>query len=382
MSTPARANHPAAFVRTHAWWAANLVWWALYSAADTLSVATSAGMILGIPVPPVEIAAIALLNTVFYSLLTYLIFALAERFPIGDAGDALRIAHYLALAFSAAVLYNVAEFALRASSFEVWVPSTTFMVHTGMTLPRRTLYVLAIVGAAHAILHARRGRAREEEKLLLQRDLLAAQMGSLRMQLNPHFLSNTLTAISSFVLTNALEARRMVSLLGRLLRIALVNSEKEKVTLQEELEFVQLYVDIMQIRMTTRLQVQWEISPRTLAIEVPYFILQPLVENAIEHGLQPKPEGGSIRVTSEFAGGRLALRVEDDGVGIVSTTPKDGGGYGLGSVRRRIEMMYGNCGTVLLHPGETRGAVATILIPAELPKEPAAPAPDRPGIAA
>src|SRR5882672_205465 len=202
-------------------------------------------------------------------------------------------------------------------------------------------------------------RLQEQEKLLL-----AAKIEALANQINPHFLFNTLTSISSLIRTQPDTARMLITKLSGLLR-RLMRSTDHFVTLREELEAIDEYLDIEVIRFGPNLQVDQQISPQTLDIIVPSMILQPLIENSIKHGLARKVGGGRITIRTTMSHGHTVIEVHDDGLGMSEERLEHalGGGIGLSNGNERLQTIYGaNCHLKLTStPGE--GTCARIEIP-------------------
>ncbi|MCU0949865.1 MAG: histidine kinase [Burkholderiaceae bacterium] len=179
-------------------------------------------------------------------------------------------------------------------------------------------------------------RARAEQ---LERQALDAQLRTLQAQIEPHFLFNTLANVVSLVDAQPADAKRMLERLIDLLRGSLSASRAQRTTLGAELDLVRAYLDILAIRMAGRLRYAIEVAPALRSRPLAPLLLQPLVENAIQHGLEPKIEGGRVRVTASEVDGMLDLVVEDDGVGFGATTR--GGGVGLSNLRERIAALFG-----------------------------------------
>jgi two-component system, LytTR family, sensor kinase len=163
------------------------------------------------------------------------------------------------------------------------------------------------------------------------------------MQLHPHFLFNTLHAISSLVREqNNKVAVSMIAGLSGLLRHSLENIGRQEVSLREELEFLELYLDIQQMRFSDRLKIEMNVEPETLDAAVPNLILQPLVENAIRHGISPRLAGGLIELSTRNENGILEIRVTDDGEGLQHEwRAESSGGIGLANTKARLEQLYG-----------------------------------------
>jgi len=202
-------------------------------------------------------------------------------------------------------------------------------------------------------------RLQEQEKLLL-----AAKIEALKSQINPHFLFNTLTSISSLIRSQPDTARTLILKLSALLR-RLLRSHQHFVTLREELESIDEYLDIEVIRFGPKLQVRKEINPDTLDVVVPSMILQPLVENSIKHGFARKVGPGVITIRSRRENGRAIIEVEDDGMGFVLDRLNQpmSSGIGLANVRERLAVIYGDQYQLQLTSEPGRGTSAHIEVP-------------------
>src|SRR6266540_133866 len=200
-----------------------------------------------------------------------------------------------------------------------------------------------IVIALHALLYYQNFRASELAQSSLKTQLAQAQLRALKMQLHPHFLFNTLHSISSLVLEDPAKANSMIARLGDVLRLTLENSEQQLVSLKEETEFLRCYLEIEQVRFGDRLALAFELEPQTLSAQVPHLILQPVVENAIQHAIAPRVTRGQINIEAKRVNSLLRLEVRDNGPGITS----NGGllgieGVGLSNVRARLHQIYGS----------------------------------------
>jgi LytS/YehU family sensor histidine kinase len=238
----------------------------------------------------------------------------------------------------------------RLLSMAFWVCSEAFC-----------LYWLMLLGS-HTIHFQSRLRAQQLRTSRLEAQLAQAQLSALKMQLHPHFLFNTLHSISALLHSDAEAADRMVARLGDFLRLTLENSDSHEVTLEQELEFLRCYLDIEMTRFQDRLRVDFAIGPGTLDALTPNLILQPLVENAIRHGIAHRIEPGCIEICSERSGDKLRLQVRDDGPGFASNTA----GIGLTNTRARLERLYGSGYVLQLSNGAQNGATVTLEIPFRL----------------
>jgi two-component system LytT family sensor kinase len=207
----------------------------------------------------------------------------------------------------------------------------------GVNLPVYAGFVLAW----HASAYHRESRDRAMRAVELESSLQQAQLAALRSQLNPHFLFNALHSMAELVHVNPKLAEDLIVRLGELLRKVLESSHSQEVTLSEELEFIRGYVEIEQMRLGGRLQVSWDIDPDALRARVPSLVLQPLVENAILHGISPLTQPGTLAIRAARADGSLLLEVRDSGPGVDSIAKLSRSGIGLANTRVRLESLYG-----------------------------------------
>jgi sensor histidine kinase YesM len=219
-----------------------------------------------------------------------------------------------------------------------------------------------ILAVSHAFsyyqkLHERELRASELESRLAQ-----ARLHALQCQLNPHFLFNTLHSISSLVHKDADAADRMIMKLSDLLRLALDNTAVHEVQLSEEVDFLQRYLEIEQTRFRDRLVVQMDFQSNTLQAKVPNLVLQPLVENAIRHGIEKHARPGKIILRSIRHENHLALEVQDNGDGISDKKPTREG-IGLANTRNRLSQLYGSSQSFILENAPEGGLLARIILP-------------------
>jgi two-component system LytT family sensor kinase len=227
------------------------------------------------------------------------------------------------------------------------------------------------VGIALKVWNALRIEMKLEEQ---KRLLLEARLDALQRQINPHFLFNTLNSIASLVRMKPELAREMIVKLANILR-ALLKDHDSYVSLSEELSFTDDYLAIEVVRFgADKLRVEKQIDPQTLGILVPSILLQPLIENSIKHGLEPRLMGGTVTLRSQLIGDRVRIEVADDGVGMgnrpASALARSGAGIGMKNVQERLEVLYGNRArfTVVSNPG--RGTLVSIEIPANLADAP------------
>lgn len=212
-----------------------------------------------------------------------------------------------------------------------------------LNLPFCALFYGLVLGLVSALDYYRQFRERELRAAQLETQLAQAQLQMLKMQLHPHFLFNTLNGITGLVRDNDNAAAvQMLVGLSDLLRQTLDNAGKQEVRLREELEWLELYLKLQQMRFSDRLQVRVEATPETLEALVPNLLTQPLVENAIRHGLAPRAAPGSVSLTAQRTNGRLELRVCDDGVGLPEQWRREKSqGLGLANTAARLRQMFG-----------------------------------------
>ncbi len=200
---------------------------------------------------------------------------------------------------------------------------------------------------------------RESREAVLQQQVTEAELRALRAQINPHFLFNSLNTIADLVVRDAPRAEAMTLRLAGVFRHVLANSSRPLTSVRDEIEFLRTYLYIEEVRFGDRLQVQIEMAPEIGGEEIPSLILQPLVENALKHGLSPRPGPGRLWISARVEGSTLFLRVEDDGVGLGSMR----NGLGLTNVAERLATLYQDRASVTLEPREGGGARVTLRIP-------------------
>jgi signal transduction histidine kinase len=223
----------------------------------------------------------------------------------------------------------------------------------------------SLVGACQAITNFRRSQERERRAAELEARLTRSKLQALRMQINPHFLFNTLNAISTLVYVNARAADEMIGDLSELLRNSLDSAEEQEIPLARELEFIRHYVGIEKRRFGERLQTEFKVPTELEQALVPALILQPLVENAIRHGIEPQRAPGWITIEARREGQRLWLEVRDNGRGLVAEgreKPKRQG-IGLANTQARLQELYGAEHSFSFHQGPSQGCVVEISIP-------------------
>lgn len=213
----------------------------------------------------------------------------------------------------------------------------------------------------------RKNREREVQASQLEKQLAEARLNALKMQLNPHFLFNTLNMISSYIYQDARTADRMIASLSDLLRLTLSHADRQEVTLDTELEFLDSYLAIMKARFQERLLVRLEVEQGTRSYLVPSLLLQPLAENFIKHCMADFAKPGSISITSARQGDFLKLEVQDNGPGIAADAESAmNGGVGLSNTRQRLEQLYGRDHRFEIANVPAGGLRITIEVPARI----------------
>jgi two-component system LytT family sensor kinase len=218
-----------------------------------------------------------------------------------------------------------------------------------------------ILAVSHAFEYSRRLGERELKTAELEKSLTQAKLRALQSQLNPHFLFNTLHTISALMHIDIDKAERMITKLSDLLRYALDNTDDHEVSLEAEISFLKRYLEIEQTRFGERLTVTMDVPDDTLKAQVPNLVLQPIVENAIRHGIEPYAKPGKIHLQARREGGELVLIVKDNGGGIRPDKKREG--IGTSNTRLRLQQLYGARQTFELKNGADSGLEARIVLP-------------------
>jgi two-component system LytT family sensor kinase len=310
---------------------------------------------------------------VWYSwgCLSPLILRLGKRFPCEGASWWKGLLVHLAAGVLLSAVHTAAATSLKMliQPFDVWSDPNPFLIQYQDGLRNFFLYDFfvywAILGVGYAFDYRERYREREAQAAQLKAQLAQAQLESLKMQLHPHFLFNTLHTIAGLVRSNERQpAVNMIAGLSDLLRHALENADEQEVPLREEVKFIELYLDIQKVRFSDRLTVRMEIAPETLDALVPNLLLQPLVENAIRHGISLDDSAGIIVIEAYRNQDTLQIRVCDDGPGLQSGWRlEESEGIGLANTSERLKHLYGTEHRFDLRNGETGGMTASIAIP-------------------
>jgi signal transduction histidine kinase len=285
---------------------------------------------------------------------------LARRFPLERAHWARSAAVHLVAGVGVALLKWWLDNLFREYALGLSRGTSLIYVFHGNLL---TYFVL--VAATQGYLYYQRYRQGELRSAQLAAQLAQAQVQALRMQLHPHFLFNTLNSIATLIHKDPDAADRMTARLSDLLRLTLDNIGVQEVPLAQELQFLERYLEIEKTRFSDRLVVRIEVAPETLDASTPYLILQPLVENAIRHGIAARSTPGCVVVRAARDNGKLVLEVKDDGPGIQAAAAANNG-IGISSTRERLEKLYGDAHTFELGNAAEGGLMVKLAFPFRL----------------
>ena len=336
---------------------AGLVMWGI-AAGRVVAEAASQGDSLGLA------AALLLPPLLYWLALLPAVLWLGIRFPLrrGELSRSLPV-HMGAAALGAA---GYAELMVRAMALLVG-PSPPAWAGSVADWPVRFQFGLLAYsfilswGYVHEYFTAL--REREVAVTRLQTELAQAQLRALKAQLQPHFLFNTLHAITVLIRHDTETAGRMVMHLSDMLRMTLMDSERQETTLERELRFLRLYLEIEQTRFRDRLKVCWDIAPGLERAAVPNLLLQPLVENALRHGIGGRGTPGTVEIAAHREDDLLTLRVADDGVGLGGSADTSGAGIGIASTRARLAGLYGARHRFTLEERDGGGVTVTVRLP-------------------
>lgn len=299
-----------------------------------------------------------------WSLLTPPVYVLARRFTFDRSNWKLVLPLHLAISIS--LTFLAACFIVWLEPFVTWTPEAhlPYLPHVlsraFMDL-QRYWYIVLIT---QAISYYAKYRERELQSLQLEAQLALAQLEVLKIQLEPHFLFNTLNSIAALARNDGLAAENMTLQLADLLRSSLDAMGVHEVPLSRELTLLQKYIDIQQMRFRDRLTVEMDIASNTLSALVPNMILQPLVENAIRHGISPRRIPGCVRIASRVVFDELWLEIADDGIGLTrfdGSIPPEG--VGLRNTRARLQQLYNHDHRLILEDAPGGGCVIKIHLP-------------------
>ena len=278
------------------------------------------------------------------------------------AGFVARMAYFTAVPLLGVIAGFQATDWVIGIGFANWLGDSHWIVSIAATSLTISLIVGAVLFArereASAQAALQRERAQGER---IQREALAANLRALQAQIEPHFLFNTLANVSSLVDREPANAKRMLDRFNRFLRSSLAATRSETTTLGAERELISAYLDVLQVRMGPRLAYRIEIAPDAEQFPIAPMLLQPVVENAIRHGIEPKVEGGRVDLEARREGDAVVIEIRDTGVGFAPTTR---GGVGLTNLRDRLQGLYGERSSLAIGENRPCGTRVTIRIPA------------------
>ena len=389
LSRPARMDPDATATRSWTFWPAVAGAWTLLGVVNAAQYLVD-GMLNG----DRTTWGYALVRSVpwwaLWGIFTPLIAHLVARHPLDRSPRGRAITVHAAAAVLVAVahilLYVAITRLLRSPALVLPPFASAFRGYLGKTL--LDVFTYSAIAAGFVALSWHR-RARDAQLIAsrlgarasaLEAQLSQSQLEALRAQLHPHFLFNTLNAISVLALKgDGSAAARTIARLAELLRLTMEHAGGHELTLAEELGLLERYVDIERTRFGDRLDVRVDVAGDCRAACVPAFCLQPLVENAVRHGVSRRPEGGRIDVCAWRDGASLFLRVGDDGPGITaSSDASERTGVGLANTRARLERLYGGAARVDVESPAGGGAVVTLIIPFREDDDAPSPAGDAP----
>lgn len=301
-----------------------------------------------------------------YALLTPFVFKLAHRFPLARGHLARRVPLHFAVAVAFTEAWALSGILLRSLVFGRWVtPYRIGIVGWFLTsLPFGVAVYFAVVGVEHAARYFVDAKEREAQAARLSAQLAEARLGALRMQLQPHFLFNSLNAVTVVVRDHdTATATRVLERLGDMLRRVMRAGRSQEVTLAEELDFVEQYLAIELVRFADRLRPVFDVPPALRSSAVPEFVLQPLVENAVRHGLAQRTAPTEIRISARREGADLVLTVANDAPGPERASAVSGEGVGLANIRERLATLYGERASLDFVHTPGGGGVATVRLP-------------------
>lgn len=318
------------------------------------------------PLSLTELFLSSLADCLVWAGFTLVILCLCRRFPFGQGHWRRSLAVHCA-ACLACGLFNVILSLLAAEVIRHEIPKPTITANVLLLffvakLNNNVFFYWAILAVAHVLRYYRQVRERELLASQLEAKLAQTQLQILKMQLQPHFLFNTLNAISALVHQDAELADRMIAQLGDLLRTTLDSAHQQEVPFRQELDFIQPYLEIEKARLGPRLTVEMKIDPAVLDALVPNLLLQPIVENAIRHGIAARPGPGRIHIQAGRSNGSFHVAVADSGPGLREEAA-DVKGIGLANTRARLEKLYGDAQRLELASSPDGGLRVGITIP-------------------
>jgi sensor histidine kinase YesM len=324
-----------------------------------------AGMKMG-SVDFIEVALPQFGRAVMWALMAPLILRMREKMPLSRGRWWGGVGFHLTMSFIVMATYYLGRMLAYMLFWEEL--SGTFWATALKSFWGRNIidmaYYWAVLAFGYTLEIYHRYKNEELKSVQLEARLVETELKALREQLRPHFLFNTLNTISVLVRENKNdEAVTLIARLSSLLRISLDSTRMHEVTVRQEMDFLERYIDIQKARFSDRLNVGIAIEPAAMEARIPNLLLQPLVENAIVHGIAPKSGPGRVDVLGRVEAGKLHLEVRDDGPGLGAGVKRAKEGIGLSNTRERIAKIYGAQGQLSLHSEPGRGVSVQIVLP-------------------
>jgi sensor histidine kinase YesM len=310
------------------------------------------------------VANLLIANTIGYTL--HAIFFASHKAGldrwIRARGGPVTAAYYTGVSMLGVVVGFVIFAAIFNTAALDWLLRPRWLATMGISSAIISTIIAVIFFAREREARAQADLARERVRIeRAEREAALANLRALQAQIEPHFLFNTLANVAGLVESDPGQAKRMLDSFNRFLRSSLAATRMDRTTLDAEGRLIAAFLDVLQVRMGARLRYRVAIAPEVAAFELPPMLLQPVVENAIRHGLEPKVEGGEVTVDARRDGDHVRIEVRDTGVGFAPTTR---GGLGLTNLRDRLRLLYGERAGLEVGEGAGCGTVVAIRIPA------------------
>ncbi len=314
-----------------------------------------------------ELAVPQFARAAMWASLAPLILKLREKVPLNRGHWAGGVTFHLLLSFTVMAVYYLGRIQAYFLFWPEKMDGEDFWAHAGKGFYGRNIidmaYYWGVLAFGYSLEIYQKYKSEELRSAQLEAKLIETELKALREQLRPHFLFNTMNTIAVLVREQKNDAAvTLIARLSTLLRMSLDPSRAHEVTLREEMDFLERYVEIQKVRFSDRLEVNIAIDPGALEARIPNLLLQPIVENAILHGIAPKPTPGRVDVLAHVEGDRLHLEVRDDGAGLPPVPPGKAG-IGLANTRARLEKIYGTNHRLALTSEPGRGVTVKIEIP-------------------
>lgn len=314
-------------------------------------------------VDPIEAAIPQFGRALMWALLAPLVLRLRVKVPLSSGRWVGGIAYHLTMSFVVMAVYYVGR-VLSISLF--W--HADFWAALGRNFYGRNIIDMAyywfVLAFGYSFEIYQKYKNQEVKAAQLEARLIETELKALREQLHPHFLFNTMNTIAVLVREGKNdEAVTLLARLSSLLRMSLDSTRAAEITLRQEMDFLERYIEIQKARFSDRLQVEVDIEPQAMSARIPNLLLQPIVENAILHGVAPKSGPGCVRVAGRVNGEQLHLDVQDDGPGLQPQTNRTREGVGLANTRERLAKIYGPRCQLSMRSEPGRGVHVKIILP-------------------